>query len=111
MAFKHHHTEVFLQTMRWLACDQSRQQPRALGPDDLQSARLRQLALGPGGHHGPQAQLLHQPAPRQSDTSRAAARRRAQDTNARNAEPRKAFGLSYAYGGRQHAEQQTLIWP
>ena len=68
MAFKHHHTEVFLSDdeATVLACDQGRQQPRTLGPYDLQSTRLRQLALGPGGHHGPQAQLLHQPAPRQS---------------------------------------------
>ena len=75
-------SEVFIQwKMRQLACDQSREQPCALGPYDLQSARLRQLALGPGGHHGPQAQLLHQPAPRQPDTSEQQQACRASDTS------------------------------
>ena len=59
--------------MRRLACDQSREQPCALGPYDLQSARLRQLAFRPGGHHGPQAQLLHQACANAARHIRAAA--------------------------------------
>ena len=66
---KDHHTELSWRKMRRPACDQGRQQPRALRPHGLQSTGLRQLALGPRGHHRPQVQLLHQPAPMQPGAS------------------------------------------